>query len=343
MSYTVTNRTSNHSFTVEGDETVLDAALRQGRVMPYSCRSGICGTCKSTLLSGRVNYGTYESQAMSEEEKHNGKVLLCQAKPLEDIVIEAREVAAAAQIAIKTLPCRVVRMEKLAHDVMCLHLKLPQGQELTYLAGQYIDILLRNGKRRSFSLATCSQTDVDLQIHVRHVPDGQFTSHVFSGMKEKDLLRFQGPLGTFFLRADSDRPIIMMAGGTGFAPVKSILEQAFVDGVQRPIHLFWGVRARRDLYLNQLAEKWVHEHANLTYTPVLSEPLADDNWDGETGWVHDRVVSHHPDLSTYEVYASGPPPMIEAGKAAFVAHGLDRENLYYDSFEFAVDSTTTAS
>ena len=343
MSYTVTNRTSGQHFTVDDDESILDAALRQGRVMPYSCRSGTCGTCKSTLVSGLVDYGTYETQAMTEEEKNNGYVLICQAKPLEDIVIDAREVAAAANITIKTLPCRVLRMEKLAHDVMCLHLKLPQGQDLTYLAGQYIDIILRNGKRRSFSLATRAQSDQDLQIHVRHVPNGQFTGHVFSNMKEKDLLRMQGPLGTFFLRQESERPIILMAGGTGFAPIKSILEQAFNDGVERPIHLFWGVRAARDLYLHELADKWAHEHTKLTYTPVLSEPSDEENWSGETGWVHDSVVAHHPDLSNFEIYASGPPPMIEAGKTAFAAHGLDSENLYYDSFEFAVDSTTTAS
>ncbi len=343
MSYTVTNRTSVQQFAVEGDETILDAALRQGRVMPYSCRSGTCGTCKSKLVSGRVDYGTYESQAMTEEEKNNGHVLICQAKPLEDIVIEAREVAAAANITIKTLPCRVVRMEKLAHDVMCLHLKLPQGQELAYLAGQYIDIILRNGKRRSFSMATRAQSEQDLQIHVRHVPDGQFTGHVFNNMKEKDLLRLQGPLGTFFLRQESARPVIMMAGGTGFAPIKSILEQAFADGIQRPMHLFRGVRAARDLYMHELAEKWAGEFAHLHYTPVLSEPLDEDQWSGETGWVHDSVVTHYPDLSEYEVYASGPPPMIEAGKTAFAAHGLDSENLYFDSFEFAADSTTTAS
>lgn len=343
MSFTITNRTSGQQFAVEGDETILDAALRQGRVMPYSCRSGTCGTCKSTLVSGRVDYGTYESQAMTEEERNSGQVLICQARPLEDIVIEAREVAAAANITIKTLPCRVVQIEQLAHDVMCLYLKLPQGQDLTYLAGQYIDIILRNGKRRSFSLANCSRAEQDLQIHVRHVPDGQFTGHVFSNMKEKDLLRMQGPLGTFFLRAESECPVILMAGGTGFAPIKSILEQAFSDGIVRPIHLFWGARAARDLYLHELAEQWAQEHDNFTYTPVLSEPLDDENWDGEIGWVHDTVVTHYPDLSTYEVYASGPPPMIEAGKIAFAAHGLDSENLYYDSFEFAVDSTTTAS
>jgi len=343
MSYTVTNRTSGQQFSVEGDESILDAALRQGRVMPYSCRSGTCGTCKSTLVSGRVDYGTYEPQAMTEAEKNNGHVLICQAKPLEDIVIDAREVAAAANITIKTLPCRVVKMEKLANDVMCLHLKLPQGQDLSYLAGQYIDIILRNGKRRSFSLATRTQPGEDLQIHVRHVPEGQFTGQVFNNMKEKDLLRLQGPLGTFFLRQESERPVIMMAGGTGFAPIKSILEQAFNDGAERPLHLFWGARAAHDLYMHELAERWSHEYANLTYTPVLSEPLDEDNWSGETGWVHDSVVAHYPDLSTYEVYASGPPPMIEAGKIAFAAHALDSENLYYDSFEFAVDSTTTAS
>ena len=334
MSFTVRNNSSSSEFAVNDGETILDAALRQGHIFPYSCRDGLCATCKADLLHGRVEYGDYQHGALSDAEIEQGKVLLCQARPLENIVIEAQEIAAAASIDICTLPCRVTRLTALAHDVMEVHLTLPQERRLSYLAGQYIDMLLRDGRRRSFSLATRPGAGV-LQLHVRRVAGGRFTSHVFERMKVRDLLRLQGPLGTFFLRTDSDRPLLLMAGGTGFAPIKSILEQAFGDGITRPMHLFWGVRSRRDLYFDELARDWAQSNANFQYTPVLSEPLPQDEWQGETGWVHDAVVQRYPDLSQYDVYASGPPPMIDAGKLAFDAHGLPEARLFYDSFEFA--------
>ncbi len=326
---------SGHEFTAQNKETILEAALRHGYTLPYSCRNGSCGTCKGRLLTGEIDYGVYEDKALTEEERRAGKALFCQAVPLTDVVIEAREIHTAKDIVIRTLPCRVVKMEKAAHDVMVLSLKLPQNQRLQFLAGQYIDILLRDGQRRSFSLASAPHADELLQLHIRHVPGGRFTDHVFSKMKEKDLLRFRGPLGIFFLREETDLPIIMVAGGTGFAPIKAILEDAFAKGVTRPMHLYWGVRARRDLYMHDLAQSWTREHANFRYTPVLSEPLPEDRWTGRTGWVHEAVVADNPDLGGYEIYASGPPPMIEAGKRAFKERGLPEDRLYYDSFEFA--------
>ncbi len=249
--------------------------------------------------------------------------------------MEAHEVKAAEGIVIKTLPCRVMRMEKLSHDVMAIYLKLPQTERLQFLAGQYIDILLRDGRRRSFSLANAPHDDELLQLHVRKVPDGHFTDHVFNRMKERDLLRFQGPYGIFFLRDDSARPILLMAGGTGFAPIKSILEHAFAKGESRAIHLFWGARRQPDLYLHELALSWAKQHPNFCYTPVLSEAQADDRWKGRTGWVHAALLEDYPDLSEYDVYASGPPPMIEAGQAAFKAHGLAEDCFHFDSFEFS--------
>jgi CDP-4-dehydro-6-deoxyglucose reductase len=218
---------------------------------------------------------------------------------------------------------------------MQLSLKLAEGQRLQFLAGQYIDILLSGNQRRSFSLATAPHVDELLQLHVRHVPGGLFSGQVFTTMKERDLLRFQGPLGTFFLREDLDRPVILVAGGTGFAPIKSILDHAFAQGTTRPLHLYWGVRAQRDLYLHVLPQAWAREHAHFHYTPVLSEPLSEDNWSGRRGWVHEAVIADHPDLSRHEVYASGPPPMIEALKKAVKTHGLPSDRLYYDSFEHA--------
>lgn len=336
MSFTVTNRKTGTTFSVKEDETILDAGLANSTVFPYSCRGGTCGTCKARLVQGRIHHA-HPPAALSAEELEQGYVLLCQAVPETDVEIEATELAASAEIRIKILPCRVSAMDKAAHDVMILHLKLPANQQFDYLAGQYIDILLRDGRRRSFSMASRPQFGQELELHVRHVPGGQFSSRVFESMKVKDLLRFQGPFGTFFLRQDNDLPAILMAGGTGLAPVKALLEQALHDGSARRFHLFWGVRQRRDLYLDDTMAEWAARHANLDYTPVLSEPQADDDWRGETGFVHEAVLARYPDLAGHEVYACGPPVMIDAARTRFPAHGLDPSRLYYDSFEFAVD------
>lgn len=332
--YRVRIQPSGHTFDVAENETVLEAALRAGFTLPYSCRNGSCGTCKGRILEGEVDYGVYEAKALAPEERAAGKVLFCQAVPRSDLVIEAREIALVKDIPIKLLPARVVGMARRADDVMVLLLKLPQTERFKFLAGQYIDVLLKNGARRSFSLANPPQQDNTLELHVRHVPGGLFSGHVFAQMKEKDLLRFRGPLGIFFLR-ESDAPAILVAGGTGFAPIKSIVEDAIARGVTRPLHVYWGARSRRDLYLHELPQRWAREHGHVTYTPVLSEPRADDGWDGRTGWVHEAVLADHPRLSGFEVYASGPPPMIEAIRASFLARGLPEDRLYYDSFEYA--------
>lgn len=341
-SYLVRLKGSSTEFDVNPGETVLDAALRQGVVLPYSCRTGTCATCKGRVAAGEVDYGEYQEQALTDAEREQGYALLCQAQPLSDLEVEAREVAVAEEIEIKVLPCRVVAMAPIAHDVMEIRLKLPQNQRFHYLPGQYIDLLMRDGRRRSFSIANPPDEAGTLELHVRRVPDGYFTNYIFEGMKERDLLRFQGPLGTFFLRdGDETRPLIFVAGGTGFAPIKAIVEHAFAEGIRRPMHLFWGARAVRDLYLRELAETWQQRHDNFSFTPVLSEPGGDDEWAGGTGWVHDAVTLCYPDLSGHQVYASGPPPMIEALKQSFPAHGLPEEQLFYDSFEFSYDAPSS--
>ncbi len=335
MSFLIRNESSGNTFEADEGESVLDAAMRHGIVLPYSCHNGSCATCKGRIVSGRVDYGEYDPAALSDAERDEGLALFCQAKPLTDLVIRAQELGAVADIPVRTLPARVVKMEKLAHDVMGLSLRLPANQKLDFLAGQYIDILLRGNEHRSFSLANAPLTDELLQLHIRHVPGGKFTDHVFGTMKEKDLLRIRGPLGTFFLRDDPSLPAILVAGGTGFAPMKSILEQLFASGEGRDVHLYWGVRSRRDLYAGELAESWVRDHEFFRFTPVLSEPRPEDAWKGRIGWVHEAVITDYPDLMGVEVYASGPPPMVDALKAACLSHGLRPERLYYDSFEFA--------
>ncbi len=337
MSYRVRIQNSGHEFLVDPGENVLEAALRQGLALPYSCRGGQCGSCKARLISGGVDYGTGWPEALSSEEAAGGAALLCCAQAMSDLVVDVREVEAVADIPVRTLPCRVARMERLNHDVMRLYLKLPKTERLQYLAGQYLDFLLRDGRRRSFSIANPPHDDEFLELHIRHVEGGRFTAEVFAKMKEKDLLRIEAPLGSFFLREDSTRPIILMAGGTGFAPIKAIVQHALAESVTRPMYLYWGVRTRVDLYLPDLPLDWARECANLTYVPVLSEPLAEDAWEGRTGWVHEAILEDFSDLTEFEVYACGPPPMIEAGRAAFAERGLNPEHYYFDSFEFAAD------
>ena len=254
---------------------------------------------------------------------------------MSDITVDAQEIVTPAGIVIKTLPARVMNMERASHDVMVLQLSLPQNQRLAFLAGQYLEILLKDNQRRSFSMANPPHADEFLELHVRHVPGGLFTDHVFLKLQQRDLLRFRGPLGTFFLREESQRPIVLIAGGTGFAPIKAIVEHAIAKDIRRPMHLYWGVRARRDLYRHALAESWAQTYPHLRYTPVLVESMAQDQWHGRTGFVHEAVIADHPDVSDVEVYASGPPVMIEAIKRELFPRGLSPERLHFDSFEYA--------
>lgn len=335
MSYQVTIQSSGHTFTVESTETVLDAALRQGVVLPYGCRNGACGSCMGSVLDGRIGYADGMPAALTEAEAAADRALFCQAHPVSDLTIQVHEVDAMRDIEVKTLPCRVEKLEHLAHDVIRIYLKLPASQRLQFLAGQYLDVLLKDHEPRAFSIANPPHADEFIELHIRYVQGGLFTDQVFHHMQEKALLRIRGPLGTFFLREDSARPIILIGGGTGFAPLKGMLEHAFEIGIQRPIHLFWGVRARRDLYLDELPADWLQVRENFTYTPVLSEPLPGDDWDGETGLVTDRVVQHYPDLSEHEIYMSGPPVMVEAGHTLFVQHRLEESRFFSDAFEYA--------
>lgn len=338
MSNKVTLHPSDHVFTVENDETILDAALREGHVIAYGCRNGACGTCKGTVLAGRVDYGTHQESALTDAEKRQGLALFCQAKPLGDVVIECREVSAVNGIQIKTLPCRVQKMERVANDIMVLYLKLPASERLQFLAGQYVDILMKDGSRRSLSMANAPHDDEFLQLHLRNY-GGPFSHHVFNTMKARDILRFEGPFGTFFLRDDSEKPMILLASGTGFAPIKSLVEHAFHIGVTRPMILYWGARVRADLYMNELPESWAREHANVKYIPVLSEPLTDDNWTGRTGLVHHAVMHDLPDLSTYQVYACGAPVMVEAAHRDFTTRcKLPEDEFYSDAFTAATPS-----
>ncbi|MGM0564884.1 MAG: CDP-6-deoxy-delta-3,4-glucoseen reductase [Pseudomonadota bacterium] len=334
MSHKVTIQPSGHQFECQTTQSVLDAALQSGFAVPYGCRNGACGACMGRLLSGKVEYPNQAYVGMTLDGEAEDKMLLCQARAVGDLEIEIREIGAAQDIQIKTLPVRVHRIERPADDVTRLYLKLPATQRLPFLAGQYIDFLLKNGQRRSFSLANAPHDDELLELHLRRVEGGLFTGFVFDQLQTGDLLRIEGPHGSFHLNEDEEKPLIMVAGGTGFAPLKSLVEHMLHTDDDRPVHLFWGARNAQGLYLHDLAQLWAKKHDNIHYTPVLSDEPIDSDWAGERGLVHQSVINQYPDLSRYEVYCCGPPPMIEAASRDFVAAGLPSQAFHFDSFEF---------
>ncbi len=341
MPFTVTVQPSGRSFSVERDEPLLQAAIRAGVGLPYGCKDGACGSCKCRLIEGRVIHGAHQSKALSPDEEAAGFVLTCCAAPQSDVVIEARTVPGAGEFPVRKMPARVMAMSRPAPDVVVLTLQLPANDPLRYHAGQYIEFILKDGARRSYSMASAPHTQTDkpmIELHIRHMPGGRFTDHVFGAMKEKEILRIEGPFGSFFLREDSDKPIVLLASGTGFAPLKAIIEHMEFKGISRPAVLYWGCRSKADLYLNDWAEAAAQRLPNLRYVPVLSEPRPGDAWSGRTGFVHQAVMADLPDLSAHQVYACGAPVMVEAAQTDFIARcGLPADEFYADSFTSEAD------
>ena len=332
MNYSVQIQPSGHRLTVAGNESILDVALRHGYRFPYGCRNGSCGACKGRLISGQIDYRGANISGLGEHDQAKGLALLCQARPIGPVIVEIQEIGSTPQLPIKMLPCRVAQKQQLSHDVMRLWLKLPRTERLQFLAGQYVDILHKDGRQRSFSLANPPHDDEFLELHIRHYPGGQFSHYVFTQMQPNELLRLRGPFGHFVLHEDSVAPLIFVAGGTGFAPIKSIIQHTLAQRLIRPIHVYWGARTRRDLYLDELARSWAKTYPHLRYIPVLSEPDADDPWQGRTGFVHRAVLDDFAVLSDHEVYASGPRTMVEAIQVHFLARGLAMDKLHSDAF-----------
>jgi CDP-4-dehydro-6-deoxyglucose reductase len=343
MPFEITIKPSDHVFDCEAGESVLAAAMRADLMIPYGCRNGACGTCKGRILEGEVDYGAHQPGTLTESEKARGMALFCVARPKTPLTIEVREVRRAGDIQIRKLPCRIEKIDKVAPDVAIVSIKLPANERLQYLAGQYVDLLLKDGRRRSFSLATPPEHDALLELHVRHVPGGYFSGLLFNEFKGREILRLEGPLGTFFLRDDSDKPVIFVAGGTGFAPIKAVIEHALEHGVGRPMVLYWGVRSLRDLYLPHLPGAWQQRHSDLRFIPVLSDPLSEDHWSGRTGFVHQAVMADFRDLSGYQVYACGGPAMIDAARTDFTTQrGLPENEFFADSFTYAAQTDAPA-
>lgn len=337
MTFQITVQPSGHQFACDADETVLAAAMRAGVGLPYGCKNGACSSCKGKVVSGDITHKPHQRRALTEEEEAAGMSLFCCAIPHSDLVIAAREVAGSGDFPVKKMPSRVTTLEKMAPDVIVMTLQLPANEVLDYRAGQYIEFLLRDGKRRSYSMASAPGSG-PITLHIRHMPGGLFTDQVFGTMKERDILRFEGPLGTFFVREESDKPMVLLASGTGFAPIKAIVEQMQAAGSQRRMVLYWGGRRPRDLYMHALCEQWASEMPNFTYVPVVSDALDDDGWTGRTGYVHQAVVADLPDLSGWQVYACGAPIVVESAKRDFVARcGLPEDEFYADAFTTEAD------
>ena len=336
MTYRISLQPGEHQFEANSGQTVLDAAQQAGLVLPHSCRDGACGACKGKVLQGEVDHGHASESTLSADERAAGFALFCCARPRSDLVVEARNVSRAGDIVARKLPSRVQKLERLADDVMLIDLRLPASEDFRFRAGQYVDILLSEGRRRSFSIANAPHDSGHLELHVRRVDGGSFTAQVFETMKEKDILRIEGPLGAFWLREDSSRPIVLVAGGTGFAPIKSLVEDAIERGLSRPISLYWGARDRAGLYMDALARSWESALPGLRYVPVLSDAAADLEWTGRRGLVHQAVMDDFADLSGHEVYACGAPAMIDAARADFCnGRGLPEDAFFSDAFTFA--------
>ena len=339
MTYQITLQPSGHSYPSKPSETVLESAIGAGFNIPYGCRNGTCGSCKGLILSGEVDYGDYAASALTEAEKASGKALFCCARPLSDLSVECREINEGV-IQPRIIPARVERKEQLSHDVMALFLKLPSSEHLKFKAGQYIEFLLKDGKRRAFSLANAPSQDNMLELHLRLIPGGQFTQYVFNEMPDKAILRIEAPFGSFYLREDSEKPMIMVAGGTGFAPIKGIIEHLLQHNIQRQITLYWGARSLQDLYMPALPEAWAAANPHIRFIPVLSDALPEDHWQGRTGFVHQAVLddfanAENTGLANYEVYCCGAPAMVEVAHTSFVQAGLADDAFLSDAFNYA--------
>ena len=332
---TITIASSGRRFSARPGETVLNAALRHGVVLPYSCKNGTCASCKCRLVEGKVQYPYNPPSALSFDDLYGGWALSCQAVADGDLKIEARELEQVADIPVRKLPARVESLEKFTPGIMRLRLKLPKAARLQFLAGQYIDIIQADGKRRAFSIASAPSESNFIELHIKHVSGGGFTGHVFESMQLKEILRFEGPLGTFFIRRGSKRPLVLMGGGTGFAPLKSMIEELLDAGDHRPVRLFWGVQVESDLYARGLIAEWKSQHPDFQFTPVLMDP--GPGWSGERGLVHEAVLTGVENLADHDVYMSGPPAMVNAGRNTFLAAGVPEDRLFYDSFDFAPD------
>jgi CDP-4-dehydro-6-deoxyglucose reductase, E3 len=334
---------SGRSFEAAADQPLLDAARHAALDLPHSCGGGNCGACKARLVRGEIHYPNAAPLGLSDAEIAEGMILLCQARARTDLTIETFEMRAADTATRKRLPCRIERAVPLSHDVMGLFLRLPIAENFIFEPGQYIDILLPGGRRRSFSIASPPHDARPLELHVRRVAGGEFTDRLFHDDMQNALLSIEGPLGTFVYRPhlSAAPPMLLIGGGTGIAPLLSILKHVIDKRIERDMQLFWGVRGEQDLYAQATLEALRRaassgRAASFRYAPVLSEAGA--SWRGLTGWVHEAAFKNIEDLESHEVYAAGPPAMIAALQREYAARQASSRRLYFDSFDYAPDT-----
>ncbi|MES2258228.1 MAG: CDP-6-deoxy-delta-3,4-glucoseen reductase [Pseudomonadota bacterium] len=340
MNHTITLLPSGRSFQCEDGSSILAAGLAAGAGLPFSCRSGVCRTCRGRIVSGDIDPGQVHPAYLTPAEQAEGFVHLCQARASADCAIQIDEIDTSRSFPAGQMPVRVLSMRQAAPDVMLLQLGMPANEPLRFHAGQYLDVLLAPGVRRSYSIANPPLPDGvrQLELHVRHMPGGLFTDSVFSTLQPRTMLKVEAPQGRFALDETSDLPMILLASGTGFAPLKAIVEYSIARGQRRPIHLYWGGRRKADLYLHALAEQWAADHPHIRYTPVLSEATPECAWQGRDGYVHLAVLADYPDLSGHQVYACGAPPMVESARRDFLARaGLPPEAFLADAFVSEAD------
>jgi CDP-4-dehydro-6-deoxyglucose reductase len=346
VSFEVLIQPSGSKFTVQEGTSILKAGHDANIPLPYSCRAGACRTCRGRILEGRIDHGHVHPTYLPIEEREQGYALLCQAQPLSDLVVEVQELDIMGSIRSRVCPGRVMEMRHVTSDVMILRIKLPMNEDVQFLAGQFVEFVLANGERRAYSIASAPQIGgvVNVELHVRHTPGGLFTDYVFDGMQVHDLVRLELPLGTFFLRENSDKPLVLLASGTGFAPFKSILDYVQQKKLNRPMTLYWGGRTRADLYEMDWVERYAAANEGFRFIPVVSDATPACGWTGRVGFVHRAVIEDFPDLSKHQVYACGAPIVVESAKRDFAAHcGLPLQEFFADSFLDAGDRARARS
>ncbi len=328
--YKIKIQSSGLEFHVKPSQTILEGAIASGITLPYGCQDGACGSCKGKVISGKYFLNEYQSSALTDSDIKAGNTLYCKSMAQEDLVIEPNIPEVYDQYSPKVLPVKVESLTRLNHDVMQMFLKLPAKETFRFKAGQYIEFIMGDGSRRAFSMAN-APLDSMIELHLRLIEGGKFTSFVFNEMKEKSIHRIEGPIGQFYLR-DSEKPIIFIAGGTGFAPIKSIIEDMIANKNKRKIYLYRGVRSEKDFYMNELVNDWIKKLEGLTYIPVVEDGLSED---ARSGYVHHAVLEDFKNLNDIQVYCCGAPGLVENAFKDLTKSGLPDDQFFADAFTFA--------
>lgn len=339
MTFSVRVAETGITFPCEPREFVLDAAERAGYSMPSSCRKGACNTCEAELIEGEV-----EQRGRGRRTARDGMALMCRAQPRADLTIRPRRFERIDIFRRKMITTKIFRRAAPAPDVTILTLRFPIGLRAPFKAGQYLQVVMEDGDRRNFSMANAARENDGAELHIRHVPDGKFPIETLSKLSAGDPLQVELPFGDFYLRT-SARPVVLLASGTGFAPIRSIIATAIHAGNTRPMHLYWGARKPEDIYLAEMPARWADRLPWFSFTPVLSEPPS--SWTGRTGLVHNAVLEDYRGLSETEVYACGNPLMVTAAQRDFTeGHSLPDAQFFADAFvesgPFAFDDLQTA-